>query len=73
MKTTLLGSAHTCLNCRRLVHGALCGALRDKRGPDCKVTEENLMEVGKKMSKSNGAVICYACIQSYTLKIEHSY
>ena len=63
MNTTPLSNAHTCLNCRRHVHGALCGALWDERGPDCKVTEENLMEVGKKMSKSNGAVICYACMK----------
>lgn len=63
MKTTPLGSAHTCLNCRRHVHGALCGALWDERGSDCKVTVENLTEVGKKMSKSTGAVICYTCMK----------
>ena len=62
-KTTPLGSAHTYLNCRRLMHGALCGALWDERGPDCTVTEKNLMEVGKKMAKSNGAVICHACMK----------
>jgi len=43
--TTPLGSAHTCLKCKRHVHGALCGALWDERGPDCKVTVENLTEV----------------------------
>ena len=63
MKTTPLGSAHTCLNCRRHVHGCLCSSLWDKRGAECKVTVEDLTAVGKTMSKSNGAVICYACMQ----------
>ncbi len=42
------------------MHGTLCGALWDERGPDCIMTEGNLTEVGKKMAKSNGAVICHA-------------
>ena len=45
------------------MHGALCGAMWDERGSDCKVTVENLTEVGKKMSKSTGAVICYTCMK----------
>jgi hypothetical protein len=62
-KTTPLGSAHTCLNCRRHVHGCLCPSLWDERGTECKVTVEDLTAVGKTMSKSTGAVICYACMQ----------
>ncbi len=63
MKTIPLGSAHTCLNCRRHLHGCLCSSLWDERGTECKVTVEDLTAVRKIMSKSNGAVICYACMQ----------
>ena len=40
MKTTHLNGHHKCSNCRELMHGNLCGALGDERGPDFGATLE---------------------------------
>ena len=38
MKAIPLDGLHSCVNCSKLMHGALCGTLRAERGDPCKVT-----------------------------------
>ena len=63
MGTTKLDGLHRYLNCRKRMHGFLCGASWDEKRDECKVTMKDLGELGQKRASSIGALICYNCMK----------
>ena len=63
MKTTpLTRGGHVCLNCRKKLHGCLCGSLWDEQGDACRVRLEDLSEQGRQNTEIVGALICFGCM-----------
>ena len=65
MKAVRLGGLHLCMNCEKKMHGALCGALWEERGYNCKVFEKDLTDAGKARVNARGAVICILCMKNW--------
>jgi hypothetical protein len=53
---------HRCLNCRKPMHGALCGVLYCEKGEDIKIPIRTLTTEGRCLIKYTSAVICNRCI-----------
>ena len=63
MKAIPLDGLHSCMNCGKLMHGALCGTLWAERGDTCKITVELLTDFGKKKTTTVCSLICNLCMK----------
>ena len=59
---------HTCINCEKAVHGALCGTLWEELPSDCGLSVEDLGPAGQKNASHVGRLICKLCIEQCTLR-----
>ena len=62
-KANILDGLHSCMNCGKLMHGALCGTLWAERGDTCKITVEHLTDLGKNKTTTISALICNLCMK----------
>ena len=63
MKAIPLVGLHSCMNCSKFMHGALCGTLWAERGDTCNIREEHLSDLGKQKTTAVGALICNFCMK----------
>ena len=63
MKAIPLDGLHSCMNCGKLMHGALCGILWAERGDTCNIREEHLSDLRKQKTTAVGVLICNLCMK----------
>ena len=55
---------HRCMNCNKLMHGALCGALFAEKPPSIVIYKEVMSPSGQQRFNSHTALICGICIEN---------